>query len=82
MWPDAAPEQDREAPLSELSNKRQPKQPERGNRPLWFAIAGLLISVFSYSMSDMMIGDVVFWFGGVLAFLGVLYWFVQPRHGL
>jgi hypothetical protein len=33
-------------------------------------------------MKDLMLGDVVFWFGVVLAFIGVLYWFIKPRHGM
>ncbi|MGD9543246.1 MAG: hypothetical protein AB7F41_05435 [Methylocystis sp.] len=67
--------------MSGLSKKR-PEETERSQRPLWIAIAGLLISVTSYSMKDMMLGDVVFWFGAVLAAIGVLYWFIQPKHGL
>ena len=66
-------------PLSKLSKKRPE---ERGQRPLWIAIGGLLVSVLSYSMKDLMLGDVVFWLGVVLAAIGVLYWFIQPRHGL
>lgn len=68
--------------MPDLPNKRRPKVEERGQRPLWIAIGGLLVSVFSFTMKDLMIGDVVFWFGGVVAFLGVMYWFIQPRHGL
>jgi hypothetical protein len=67
--------------LSNLS-KKPSKETERGQRPLWIAIGGLAVSVFSYSMRDLQIGDVVFWFGVVLAFIGILYWFIQPRHGL
>jgi hypothetical protein len=67
--------------LSNLSKKRSEKT-ERSQRPLWIAIGGLLISVFSYTMKDLQIGDVVFWFGVVLAAIGVLYWFIRPKHGL
>lgn len=62
--------------------KKRPAAKERGQRPLWIAIGGLGVSVFSYAMKDMQLGDVVFWFGVILAFLGMLYWFIQPRHGL
>jgi len=63
-------------------SKKRPENQERGQRPLWIAIGGLVVSVISYTMKDMMLGDVVFWFGAVLAVIGVLYWFLQPRHGL
>jgi hypothetical protein len=63
-------------------SKKPPQKKERSQRPLWIAIGGLLVSVLSYTMKDLQIGDVVFWFGVVLAFLGVLYWFMQPKHGL
>jgi hypothetical protein len=63
-------------------SKKRPQKNERGQRPLWIAIGGLAVSVFSYSMRDLQIGDVVFWFGVILAFIGVLYWFIQPKHGL
>ena len=62
--------------------KRQPPKEERSQSPLWFAIVGLVISVVSFSMGDLMIGDVVFWFGAVVAAIGMLYYFLQPRHGL
>jgi len=62
--------------------KKRPAEKERGQRPLWIAIGGLLVSVLSYTMRDLMLGDVVFWFGVVLAFIGVLYWFIRPKHGL
>jgi hypothetical protein len=67
--------------LSGLSKKR-PEERERSQRPLWIAIGGLLVSVISYTMKDLMLGDVVFWFGVVLAFIGVLYWSIKPRHGM
>jgi hypothetical protein len=63
-------------------SKKRPQKNERGQGPLWIAIGGLAVSVFSYAMRDLQIGDVVFWFGVVLAFIGVAYWFIQPRHGL
>lgn len=71
----------KERHVSGLSKKR-PAEKERGQRPLWIAIGGLLVSVLSYTMRDLMLGDVVFWFGVVLAFIGVLYWFIRPKHGL
>lgn len=68
--------------MPELSKQRQPQKPERSQSPLWFAIAGLVISISSFSMKDMMIGDVVFWFGAVFAVVSMLYWLFQPKHGL
>jgi hypothetical protein len=62
-------------------NKKSPDQ-DRSQQPLWFAVGGLVISVFSYGLHDLMVGDVVFWFGLCLAVVGLLYWFVKPRHGL
>ena len=65
------------------SNKRiQHSEDERGQGPLWFAIAGLLVIMFSRSMQDEMIGDVVAWVGGAFTLLGLFYWFFRPRHGL
>lgn len=61
---------------------RRPPQQERSPRPLWLAIGGLLVSLASYGMADMQIGDVVFWGGAVFAAISMIYWFVQPRHGL
>jgi hypothetical protein len=71
-----------EETMSGFTNKRPPKRQERSQSPLWFAIAGLVISVASYGMQDLMIGDVVFWFGLVFAGIGMLYYFLQPKHGL
>lgn len=61
---------------------KTPPPKERGQKPLWFAIGGLLISVFSFGLGDMQIADVVFWAGGVFAAIAMIYWFVQPTHGL
>jgi hypothetical protein len=55
---------------------------ERSQRPLWIAVAGLVISLFSYSMNDLMIGDVVFYLGLFVALIGIAYWVLQPKHGL
>jgi hypothetical protein len=55
---------------------------ERSQRPLWVAVAGLVISLFSYSMNDLMIGDVVFYLGLFVALIGIAYWVLQPKHGL
>jgi len=68
--------------MSEGMNRRQPQKPERSQSPLWFAIAGLVICIASFGMRDLMIGDVVFWFGGFCAVMGILYWLLQPKHGL
>jgi hypothetical protein len=69
--------------MEKISNKRTiQKAEERGQAPLWFAIAGLLIIMFSRSMQDEMIGDVVAWVGAAFTFMGLLYWFVRPNHGL
>ncbi len=64
-------------------NRRGPAQAEeRSQSPLWFAIAGLLVSLASFSMQDLQIGDVVFWAGGVFAAIALVYYFFQPKHGL
>ena len=55
---------------------------ELSQRPLWVAVAGLVISLFSYSMNDLMIGDVVFYLGLFVALIGIAYWVLQPKHGL
>lgn len=68
--------------MSQSSNNRRPPQPERSQKPLWFAIFGLLVSLSSFSMKDLMIGDVVLWAGGVFAVISLIYYFVQPTHGM
>jgi hypothetical protein len=55
---------------------------ERSQKPLWFAVAGLLISVASRGVSDAGIGDVMFIFGGCFAAVAILYWFFRPKHGM
>jgi hypothetical protein len=69
--------------MQNVSNKpgRQ-KVEERGQGPLWFAIAGLLVIMFSRGMQEEMIGDVVAWLGAAFAFIGLFYWFARPKHGL
>ncbi|CAJ0851373.1 hypothetical protein AMST5_00407 [freshwater sediment metagenome] len=69
--------------MSNSQNRRGPQEPqERSQTSLWFAIAGLVVSLASFSMKDMMIGDVVFWAGGVFAVIALVYYFFQPTHGL
>lgn len=68
--------------MSQNQHGRKQPQKERSQRPLWFAIAGLTISIFSFTMQDLMIGDVVMWFGGVFAAISLAYYFLQPTHGL
>ncbi|MCX7899497.1 MAG: hypothetical protein N2444_05360 [Methylocystis sp.] len=63
----------------ELGKKPRRAQ-ERSDTPLWWAIGGLLFSVFGFSRHTQ-VGDVIFWTGLVLALIAVVYWFVQPRHG-
>ncbi|WP_442754770.1 hypothetical protein ACNHKD_17510 [Methylocystis sp. JAN1] len=60
---------------------RNPKPKERSQTPLWFAIGGLLVSLASFSVRDLQIGDVVFWAGGVFAAIALIYYFAQPTHG-
>jgi hypothetical protein len=55
---------------------------EAGQGPVWFAVAGLLVVLFSRSMQDEMIGDVVACVGGFFTAVGLFYWFFRPRHGL
>lgn len=69
--------------MTNITNRKMPKtEEERSQTPLWFAIAGLLIVMASRSMADEMIGDVVALVGAAFTFMGLLYWFVRPRHGL
>ncbi|MGJ0506462.1 MAG: hypothetical protein ACR652_04865 [Methylocystis sp.] len=69
--------------MSQLQNRRGPQEPqERSQTPLWFAIGGLVISLASFSLQDLMIGDVVFWAGGVFAAIALVYYIFQPTHGL
>lgn len=68
--------------MPENSNKLSTPSKERSQRPVWIAILGLIISLFSYSMNDMMIGDVVFYLGLFVAVIGIAYWVLQPKHGL
>jgi hypothetical protein len=64
-------------------DKRKPRQAqERSQTPLWFVAGGLAIALYSRSMKDEMIGDVVFLFGLACAVVALLYWFLRPRHGL
>lgn len=69
--------------MSDARNRQKPGEPEeRSQRPLWFAIGGLLVSLSSSVLADQMIGDVVLWAGGVFAVIALVYYFFQPRHGL
>jgi hypothetical protein len=69
--------------MQKISNRAgRPAAEERGQGPLWFAIVGLLVIMFSRSMEEEAIGDIVAWVGAAFAFIGLFYWFVQPKHGL
>jgi|GEM_PF-1269657 len=68
--------------MSNNSDKSPISSNERSQRPLWIAVLGLVISLFSYSMNDLMIGDVVFDLGLFVAVIGIAYWILQPKHGL
>jgi hypothetical protein len=59
---------------------RKSEEPSQG--PLWFAIAGLLIVMFSRGMQEEMIGDVVAWVGAAFTLIGLVYWFARPNHGM
>lgn len=69
--------------MTNIANRKASKfGEERSQKPLWFAIAGLLVVIFSRGMAEEMIGDVVAMVGAAFTFLGLLYWFIRPRHGL
>ena len=68
--------------MSNITNRKTTADEERSQGPLWFAIAGLLVVMASRSLGDEMIGDIVALVGGAFTVLGLLYWFVRPRHGL
>ena len=67
--------------MTEPSNKKPPSQEERSQKPLWYAIGGLVISLISFNFGDHQIGVVVFWFGAVFAAISLIYWFARPTHG-
>lgn len=67
--------------MTEPAYKKPPTPPERNQKPLWYAISGLVISLISFGLADHQIGVVVFWFGAVFAAIALVYWFVQPTHG-
>jgi 4-hydroxybenzoate polyprenyltransferase len=66
--------------MSQSTNKK-PQPRERSQKPLWFAIGSLVVSLGSFSAQDLQIGDVVFWAGAVVAVIALIYYFVQPTHG-
>lgn len=68
--------------MQKTSNKRLADGHDQGQGSVWFAVVGLLIVLFSRSMQDEMVGDVVAWVGGACAMLGLFYAFFRPRHGL
>jgi hypothetical protein len=68
--------------MQKTSDKRAVRSEDAGQGPVWFAVAGLLVILFSRSMQDEMIGDVVAWVGGAFTLLGLVYSFFRPRHGL
>ena len=68
--------------MAQDRDKQSLRNQERSQKPLWLAIGGLVVSVFSYSMNDLMIGDVVFWTGLCFAAITLLYWIMNPRHGM
>ena len=68
--------------MQDVSNKPgQQKTPERNQKPLWFVVVGLGIALFSRSMRDEMLGEVVFWLGVAFSVFAMLYWLFQPKHG-
>ncbi len=67
----------------QIAGKGAPGQSEqRGQGPLWFAIAGLVVVIFSRIMQEEMIGDVVAGVGFAFTLGGLFYWFVRPTHGM
>jgi hypothetical protein len=69
--------------MQDIWSKRRPqKPPERSQAPLWFVAGGLAIALYSRSMKDERIGDVVLWGGVACSVVALLYWFFRPKHGL
>ena len=68
--------------MEQKRNKQALKNQEQSQKPLWAAVIGLVVSMLSYSMNDLMVGDVVFWVGLCFSAIALIYWFVNPRHGL
>ena len=65
-----------------FDKRRAPKTPERSQTPLWYAIVGMVIALFSRGMHDEMMGEVVLWFGLVFAGVALIYWAFRPKHGM
>ncbi len=69
--------------MSEGASQRKPvKAPEPSQTPLWFIIVGLGLALYSRSLHDENIGEVVFWFGVAFSVIAMLYWVFRPKHGL
>jgi len=58
------------------------KSPERSQTPLYVAIVGLAISLYSFAMAAETMRTVVMTGGVIIAIVGVAYWFLNPKHGL
>lgn len=68
--------------MSEGGNQRRPvKKPERSQAPLWVVIVGLAVALYSRTMRDEGVANVAFLLGVVIAAVGMLYWFLRPKHG-
>jgi hypothetical protein len=58
------------------------KSQERSQTPLYIAIGGLGVAIYSFTMAAETIRTVVMFGGLVIALVGVAYWFLNPKHGL
>jgi hypothetical protein len=70
--------------MSEGGNQRGPAkapEPERSQAPLWVVIIGLAVALYSRTMQDEGVATVAFCLGVVIAVIGMLYWFLRPKHG-
>ena len=58
------------------------KSQERSQTPLYVAIGGLGVSIYSFTLEAETMRTVVMSGGVVVAIVGIAYWFLNPKHGL
>jgi hypothetical protein len=71
------------APVTENKRKFLPKKSAgRSQTPLYVAIGGLGVAIYSFAIQAETIRAVVMAGGIVLSVIGVGYWLLNPKHGL